>query len=97
MNQWTSKMTLWLRGRLGNVKFLRSSYHWLKGRNYRDGPRKLARWIFVFFMAVIYFLLLTPYAVLRRYLPGGSPLRPRSGWNRIQQTTTDTGLFERMV
>lgn len=97
MAKWASSTTLWLRGKLRNVKFLRASYHWLMVGKYRDGLRKLAHGGFVFLMAAMYFLLLTPYAIIRRYLPGGSLLRARSGWNPNPQTTADTNLFDRMI
>lgn len=86
----------WLRSKLRNVKFLRASYHWLIGKEYRGWPRKLAQAAFVFLMGALYFLLLTPYAITCRLLRR-SPLRSGGGWRHNPQTTADTGLFDRMV
>lgn len=96
MTRWTSGMAFWLRGKLRNVGFLRASYHWLMARKYRDWPRRLAHAVFVFLMAAMYFLLLTPYAIACRLLRR-SPLRSSGGWRHNPQTTADTGLFGRMV
>jgi hypothetical protein len=57
-------------------------------------PRRV--WV-RFFLGVFFFAVLTPWAVLRRWVTlsfGGQKARARPGWTEVTYSTSDRALYE---
>ena len=87
----------WLRKRARKIGSLRDAYRWVQRQMMGPGSsRALREATVVFLLQVVYYGLVSPYAIIRRYLLGRSLLRTKAGWQpmiRKPMTTGDKSIY----
>ena len=70
---------------------------WLRNPAAPEASPALRKAALVVMLQAVYYLIVTPYALLRRVLFRQSLYRARSGWVANPQSTADRSLFDKLV
>ena len=90
-------MSGWLRNQARKIGPLRTVYLWLKKPLAPQTASALRERSLVFLLQAVYYLLVSPYAIIRRLLFRRSLYRARSGWTPNRQTTADPDIYDKLV
>jgi hypothetical protein len=90
-------MSGWLRERARKIDLLRAAVRWMRNPEAPEAARALRGAALVFLLKAIYYLFVTPYALVRRVLLRKSLYRAPSGWVANPQSTADRSLFDKLV
>lgn len=90
-------MSGWLRERARKIDPLRAAVHWVRNPRAPEGARALRKAALVVMLQAVYYLIVTPYALLRRVLFRKSLYGAPSGWVANPQSTSDRSLFDKLV
>lgn len=57
----------------------------------------VSKWLLFVLLGLVYFCVVTPYALVRRWVLRRSLTRSRSSWVVVSESTDQPGLFDRSV